>query len=61
MNVGNKVLKLDKILAQLSPDERVFVSGLIDKDPLTGVYNRRKFDRDLELVVAISVPGHSGF
>ena len=60
MNVGNIKLKLDEILAQLSPDERVFVSGLIDKDPLTGVYNRRKFDRDLELVVAMSERTNKG-
>jgi len=47
-------MELEKILSKLSPEEQVFVSGLIDKDPLTGVYNRRKFDRDIELVVAMS-------
>jgi len=47
-------MKLEKILSKLSPEEQVFVSGLIDKDPLTGVYNRRKFDQDIELVVAMS-------
>ena len=45
---------LDKILEKLDPDESEFISGLIDKDPLTGVYNRRKFDRDIELVIAMS-------
>jgi len=33
---------------------------LIDKDPLTGAYNRRKFDRDIELVVAMSDRMNSG-
>lgn len=47
-------MKLEKILSKLSPEEQVFVSGLIDKDPLTGVYNRRKFDQDIGLVVAMS-------
>jgi diguanylate cyclase (GGDEF)-like protein len=60
MNEINIELKLDKILAQLSPVERVFVTGLIDKDPLTGVYNRRKFDRDLELVVAMAERTNKG-
>jgi diguanylate cyclase (GGDEF)-like protein len=60
MKADNLELKLDEILAQLSPDEREFVSGLIDKDPLTGVYNRRKFDRDLELVVAMSERTNKG-
>ena len=50
----HKLMELEKILSKLSPEERVFVNGLIDKDPLTGVYNRRKFDRDIELVVAMS-------
>ena len=60
MHTDNIELKLNEILSQLSPDERVFVSGLIDKDPLTGVYNRRKFDRDLELVVAMSERTNKG-
>ena len=47
-------MNLDQILERLTPEERVFVTALIDKDPLTGVYNRRKFDRDIELVVAMS-------
>jgi len=54
MNSDNKTLNLEDILARLNPEEREFVSGLIDKDPLTGAYNRRKFDRDLELLIAMS-------
>ncbi len=50
----NKTLVLEDILARLGPEERTFVTTLIDKDPLTGAYNRRKFDRDLELVIAMS-------
>lgn len=46
--------RLSRILDDLDPDERDFILGLIDKDPLTGVYNRRKLDTDLELVVSIS-------
>ncbi|MGD2125892.1 MAG: GGDEF domain-containing protein [Desulfobacteraceae bacterium] len=47
------VMTLEEILMKLDPEERSFLSGLIDKDPLTGVYNRRKFDRDIELLVAL--------
>lgn len=46
-------MKLEEIFAKLEPKERVFLSSLIDKDPLTGVYNRRKFERDSELLVAM--------
>ena len=46
-------MKLEEILAKLDPEERVFLSSLIDKDPLTGAYNRRKFDRDIELLAAL--------
>jgi diguanylate cyclase (GGDEF)-like protein len=54
MHSDEKTLNLEDILARLNPEEKKFVSGLIDKDPLTGAYNRRKFDRDLELVIAMS-------
>lgn len=54
MDSDHKSMNLDEILARLKPEERTFVYGLIDKDPLTGVYNRRKFDLDLELVIAMS-------
>jgi len=60
MNSKNDVSKLDEIMSKLSPDERAFVSGLIDKDPLTGLYNRRKFDQDIELVVSMSGRGNKG-
>ncbi|MFH1122792.1 MAG: GGDEF domain-containing protein [Pseudomonadota bacterium] len=47
------MMKLEEILAKLEPEERVFLSSLIDKDPLTGAYNRRKFDRDIEVLAAL--------
>ena len=45
---------LEKILDKLSEKEREFISILIEKDPLTGVYNRRKFDNDIELLISMS-------
>ena len=45
--------ELRRNLGETSPHEREFVSTLIDKDPLTGVYNRRKFEQDLALVIAM--------
>lgn len=53
-------MNLEEILAKLEPREREFITGLIDKDPLTGVYNRRKFDRDLEWVIAMSDRADAG-
>jgi diguanylate cyclase (GGDEF)-like protein len=47
-------LDLDRILGRLAEDERSYITQLIEKDPLTGAYNRRKFDRDLELVVSLT-------
>jgi len=47
-------MELEDVLTKLTADERAFVSGLIDKDPLTGAYNRRKFERDIELIAAMS-------
>jgi diguanylate cyclase (GGDEF)-like protein len=47
------VTSLDEILTKLDAEERSFLSSLIDKDPLTGIYNRRKFDRDIDLLVAL--------
>ena len=49
-----KSMDLENILDKLDPDERSFVTELIERDPLTGVYNRRKFDRDLQLLVAMA-------
>lgn len=46
-------MDLDLVLGKLSDDEKKFVSALIDKDPLTGAYNRRKFDQDIALLGAM--------
>lgn len=54
MNTVEQTTNLEEILLQLRPGDRAFVSSLIERDPLTGVYNRRKFDRDLELIIAMS-------
>ena len=54
MNSNDSSISLEEILGKLTPGEGEFVSGLIDKDPLTGIYNRRKFDHDIELVIAMS-------
>jgi diguanylate cyclase (GGDEF)-like protein len=45
---------LEKVLDKLTEREREFISTLIEKDPLTGVYNRRKFDNDIELLISMS-------
>ena len=47
-------MELEKILRRLPQEEREFISTLIEKDPLTGVYNRRKFDNDIELLISMS-------
>jgi diguanylate cyclase (GGDEF)-like protein len=46
-------IDLDLVLSKLSDEEKRFVSTLIDKDPLTGAYNRRKFDQDIALLGAM--------
>lgn len=51
---------LDEILEKLDSEERAFVSSLIDKDPLTGAYNRRKFDQDIGLIEAMSKRSDKG-
>jgi diguanylate cyclase (GGDEF)-like protein len=48
-----KPFSLDAIFKKLDPDERAFLTSLIDKDPVTGIYNRRKFNRDIELIAAV--------
>lgn len=53
MSVVHNELVLEEILKKLEPGERAFVSALIERDPLTGVYNRRKFDHDIELLEAM--------
>ena len=50
---GSEV-ELETILEKLEQKEREFISTLIEKDPLTGVYNRRKFDNDIELLISMS-------
>ena len=47
-------MDLEKVLDKLTEREREFISTLIEKDPLTGVYNRRKFDNDIELLISMS-------
>ena len=47
-------MDLNKVLGKLTQKERKYVSNLIEKDALTGIYNRRKFDRDVELIVSMS-------
>lgn len=47
-------MDLDNILAKLNDSERRYVFNLIEKDALTGVYNRRKFNHDVELIVSMS-------
>jgi len=46
-------MDLDLVFNKLNDDEKKFVSALIDKDPLTGAYNRRKFDQDIALLGAM--------
>lgn len=53
-------MELEKIMSKLSAEEKVFVHSLIDKDPLTGLYNRRKFDQDIELVLSMSGRANKG-
>ena len=47
-------VELEAILEKLEQKEREYISTLIEKDPLTGVYNRRKFDNDIELLISMS-------
>jgi diguanylate cyclase (GGDEF)-like protein len=55
-----KLFSLDTIFKKLDPEERAFLSSLIDKDPVTGIYNRRKFNRDIELVAAMHKRSNKG-
>jgi len=52
-NDDSKPFNLESIFKKLDPEERAFLTSLIDKDPVTGIYNRRKFNRDIELVAAM--------
>ena len=47
-------MDLQEILRKLTAEEQNFISTLIDKDPLTGVYNRRKLNQDIHLLASIS-------
>ena len=47
-------MHLEKVLSKLTPKERGFISTLIERDPLTGVYNRRKFNHDIQLLVSMA-------
>ena len=53
-------MELEEIMSKLSSEEKMFVSSLIDKDPLTGLYNRRKFDQDIELILSMSGRANRG-
>ena len=54
MNAQEKMKRLEMVLEKLDPEDRELISSLIEKDPLTGVYNRRKFDMDLELLISMA-------
>lgn len=45
---------VESILSKLSRSERELIASLIEKDPLTGVYNRRKLFQDLEIFASIA-------
>jgi diguanylate cyclase (GGDEF)-like protein len=47
-------MNIEEILNKLSSQERELISSLIEKDPLTGVYNRRKLFDDLKIFISIS-------
>ena len=47
-------MTIEKILSKLTQRERELISSLIEKDPLTGIYNRRKLFQDLEIFISIS-------
>lgn len=60
MDLSERTTRLEEILNRLTPEEKSFIIHLIDKDPLTGVYNRRKLSIDLELVISMSERTHKG-
>jgi len=47
-------MTIEKILSKLTLKERELIASLIEKDPLTGIYNRRKLYQDLEIFASIS-------
>jgi diguanylate cyclase (GGDEF)-like protein len=54
MTSHDQMKRLEAILEKLDLEDRAFISSLIEKDPLTGVYNRRKFDMDIELLISMA-------
>ena len=44
--------RMDKILKKLSPEEGAYLLEMIEKDPLTSVYNRRVFNKDLSVAMS---------
>lgn len=44
---------IEKILNRLPEDERKVITSLIEKDPLTGIHNRRKLQQDFRLFMAM--------
>lgn len=51
---------LEKILAKHPPEEQEFLLGLIDRDPLTGAFNRGRLYSDVKLVTTMSVRSGDG-
>jgi len=51
---------IHEILSKLPKSERKLITSLIEKDPLTGVYNLRKFHQDLRLLTSVSDRHNNG-
>ena len=52
----DKAVGLDRILSKLTDEERAFISSLISRDPLTGLYNRTVVAYMLMLAVLLLWP-----
>jgi len=46
--------QLDEIYKKLTPEEQGYLSGMIERDGHTGLYNKRKFERDLRREIMIA-------
>jgi len=44
-------MELERILAKLPDEERALIMEYIEKDPLTGAYNKRRFEQDVNIEV----------
>lgn len=44
--------RLDEILSKLNPEEREYVLDFVERDPLTNLYNRRRFDFDIKFQIS---------